>query len=72
MGWRIIHGRRIRVEKEPDITVPVLDTTPPEPVVCKQFGCGKHLTGPEQLAGDHCTKHMNTEPININLLIKTK
>jgi len=28
-----------------------------EPVICKHFGCGKHLTLNEQLAGDHCREH---------------
>lgn len=32
--------------------------SPPEPATCKIFGCGKHLSRAEQLAGDYCTKHM--------------
>ena len=30
-----------------------------EPTVCAHFGCGKHLSLIEQLAGKVCTEHMN-------------
>jgi len=29
----------------------------PENVVCAKFGCGKHLSLIEQLAGKYCTAH---------------
>lgn len=29
----------------------------PEDSVCAQFGCGKHLTLDEQLAGNYCMEH---------------
>lgn len=40
------------------------------PVICNHFGCINYLSLPEQLAGGKCTEHMNTKPININLIIK--
>jgi len=29
----------------------------PEDCVCAQFGCGKHLSLDEQLAGNYCMEH---------------
>jgi len=33
----------------------------PEDCVCAQFGCGKHLTLDEQLAGNYCMEHTGKE-----------
>ena len=43
---------------------------PPEPAICKEFGCGKHLTREEQLCGDHCSKHAKKVDVDIMLIIK--
>jgi hypothetical protein len=32
---------------------------PPEPEVCKAFGCGNHLTLQEGLHGDYCIHHQS-------------
>ena len=31
----------------------------PEPVTCRQFGCGRHLTAQESLYGSYCCDHQN-------------
>jgi len=33
----------------------------PENIVCAKFGCGKHLSLIEQLAGKYCTAHRGHE-----------
>jgi hypothetical protein len=43
-----------------------------EPYTCSHFACGRTLTRSEYLAGTLCTEHMNTEKLNINLIIKQK
>lgn len=42
------------------------------PAICSTFGCVTYLTLTEQLCGTKCLACMNTKPININNIIKTK
>lgn len=34
---------------------------PPQPTICKSFGCGKHLSPTEQLYGERCVNHQRKE-----------
>lgn len=40
------------------------------PVVCKMFGCGKHLSIQEQLFGDYCPDHGRPKKFDITKVIK--
>lgn len=40
-----------------------------EPIVCRHFGCGKHLSLLEQLHGNHCYEHQKVEKVDINKVL---
>lgn len=59
-----------REELTPDANIGfILNHTDHEPIACTHFGCGKHLSLVEQLAGNKCLKHQGIK-ININHYIK--
>lgn len=43
-----------------------------EPVMCNEFGCGKHLTLEEGRYGNRCVQHLEKKKIDIMNLIKLK
>jgi len=41
-----------------------------QPVVCKWFGCMRHLDLNEQKFGKYCVHHQNRKPFDVTLFLK--
>jgi len=63
--------------KEPDIYKPAdnqeyqfFGTEIENPIVCKWFGCVRHLTHSEKLFGNYCVHHQNRKPFSVTQFLK--
>lgn len=61
-GKTVIGNNGFQVKQEEML----LDTSPPEPLICETFGCKKRLTLYESLIGNKCYQCSNTPKEDIN------